>query len=67
MGGVKHSDQKETFSLLNKEFIFCKENFSSYNSIFDFAVLDLKQVLTATDKNDIILCFGFGDKENNQI
>ena len=66
--GLKNSDIRRTlFPSFAKEFIYWNEKFSCCDTIFDCALLNIEQVLSIADKNDMIICFGFGGRTNNEI
>ena len=66
--GLKNSyARKILFPIYVKEFLEWNEKFSGFETIFDCALLSLEQVLPIADKNDIIICFGFGCRTINEI
>ena len=63
--GTKTSKlRKEIFPVFVKEFLEWNEKFSTNITILDCALIDLKQIVSLANKNDIIICLGFGGREN---
>ena len=66
--GNKNSQlRQEIFPAFAREFISWNEKFSKCNTIFDCALLNIKQVIDFAKDEDIVLCLGFGGRSNDEI
>ncbi len=66
--GTKSSKLRQAvFPLFVKEFLDWNEKFSSNITILDCALISLQQIEKLANKDDIIVCLGFGGRENNEI
>ena len=66
--GTKTSEQRQTiFPIFVKEFLDWNEKFSSSTTILDCGLIELKQIEKLVDEKDIVICLGFGGRENEEI
>lgn len=66
--GTKTSEQRQdVFPKFVKEFLLWNENFSSNITILDCALIDPPKVKDMLEKNDFMIVFGFGGKNNEEI
>ncbi len=66
--GQKNSSlRQKVFPEFIKEFLNWNEKFSNNINILDCSLISLENIISLADKKDIIICLGFGGKENKYI
>ena len=66
--GNKASVQRRTlFPVFVKEFINWNEQFSNCHTILDAALLTVQEAVNIAEKDDFVVCFGFGGKSLDEM